>query len=104
MTSNFGSLLSEMGGWHVGCENEHRYAGAVDHALAAGYLSYRQHWIPLDSTVVQAYELTDAGLAKVRELCGKRIATSAEKRRTWYREKAALLHAVDIATFTKRTR
>ena len=89
MRSDFGRLLAEMGGWEVGCDNESRHSGALDHAMARGYVTLGQHWARDLGKMVPAYELTDDGLEQVRKLCGEKTARHVEKNRTFYREKAA---------------
>ena len=82
-------LLADMGGWQVGCDNERRYTGALDHAMAKGYVTHGQHWAPDLGKLIPAYELTDEGIEQVRKLCGKKTAAHTEKNRTFYRERVA---------------
>lgn len=89
MRSDFGRLLADVGGWQVGCDNERRYSGFLDHAMANGYVTHRRHWAPDQGKLIPAYELTDDGIEQVRKLCGERTAKHAEKNRTFYRDKVA---------------
>ena len=83
-----GKVLSEVGGWHVGCQNDVESADLVCIARARGYVTERMHYAPAIPEGVAAYELTDAGIEAVRELCGEENAMYAERVRSWYRENA----------------
>lgn len=83
-----GNVLSKIGGWHVGCQNDVENAGLVRLARERGYITQRTHYAPAIPEGVAAYELTDVGIEAVRTLCGEEVATHAERVRSWYRAKA----------------
>lgn len=87
--SHLGHLLSEMGSWHVGCANQMRYEAAVDLADSNGWLQKRRHYAPMIPEGVDAWELTDKGLAQVGILCGPSVRAQAEKTRQWYRDNSS---------------
>ena len=86
--SPFGGMLAEIGGWHIGCENEAENAAAVRMAVERGFVTQRTHYALAFPEGVPAYELTNAGLEEVRRLCGDETTKNAEKTRAWYRENA----------------
>lgn len=87
--SNYGLMLECIGGWTIGCENHTDNRAAVDRAIAGGLVGERIHRCPIDPEGWPSFELTDAGIEKVRELRGERGAMAAQKMRQWYRDNAA---------------
>lgn len=83
-----GWVLSQIGGWHVGCQNAEERASEVDECDARGLIGRRTHYAPMIQEGVSAFELTDAGLAQLKEWCGDEVAMYAEKSRAWYRASA----------------
>lgn len=83
-------LLTEIGGWHVGCQNERQYAFFVNFALGAGLVDYRWHYAPAIPEGVQAYELTDKGIDAIRHAFGIDAADGAARCRAWYRERTSI--------------
>ena len=84
--SDFGDMLRSIGGWTITCENHQENKAAVDRAIAEGLVGERIHRCPIDPKGWPCFELTDAGIEKVRELKGDAAAAGAEKQRQWYRE------------------
>lgn len=87
--ADFGVLLSSIGGWTVGCENHLDNMNGVERAKALGLVGVRIHKALIDSKGWECFELTDAGIEKVRELRGDAVASTAIRQRQWYRDNAA---------------
>lgn len=81
-------MLTEIGGWHVGCYNDQGARAAVEYAIAQGWVGMRMHFAPAIPEGVQAYELTDEGLAHVRRTLGEKAFQRAGSMRKWYRDYA----------------
>lgn len=86
---DFGRMLSSIGGWTIGCMNHLENAAAVERAKAEGLVGVRIHKAPIDPAGWECFELTDAGIDKVRELRGDKAAADATRARQWYRDNAA---------------
>jgi len=76
-------LLIDIGGWHVGCENAIEAAMAVEYVLNSGWVNYRTHYARAYPKGVEAYEITDSGLAML-EKWGSDVPAIVKKRE-WYR-------------------
>lgn len=87
--SDYGRMLQSIGGWTIGCENHLDNLNAVERAKAEGLVGERIHRCPLSPKGWPCFELTDAGLDKVRELRGPVAARKAADMRQWYRDNAA---------------
>jgi hypothetical protein len=77
-------MLTQIGGWAVGCYNDQEAHQAVACAIDRGWVGNRTHYCP-DGVVWPAYELTDAGLEKVKALYGQSAYDAQCKKRQWYR-------------------
>ena len=87
--ADFGRMLESIGGWTIGCENHVANKANVDRAIAEGLVGERIHKAPIDVKGWPCFELTDAGIDKVRELRGAVSARRAMDTRQWYRDNAA---------------
>lgn len=87
--SDFGRLLQSIGGWTIGCINHIENTSAVDRAKAEGLIQTRIHRAPIDPRGWECFELTDAGIEKVRALKGDEAAIAAKNMRQSYRNNAA---------------
>lgn len=80
-------LLTEIGGWHVGCHNDCAARKAVEYAIGQGWVGTRIHFAPAIPEGALAYELTDEGLAYIRRTLGEKSFQAAGKARKWYRDR-----------------
>lgn len=87
--SDYGLMLECIGGWTIGCQNHMENKAAVERAIAEGLVGERIHKAPIDPKGWPCFELTDAGIEKVRELRGEKAAVGAEATRQWYRDNSA---------------
>lgn len=87
--SNFGLMLECIGGWTIGCQNHEENKDAVQRAIDQSLVGERIHRAPIDPAGWPCFELTDAGIDKLRELRGDGAAIAAQRRRQWYRDNAA---------------
>lgn len=86
-STDVNGLLTQIGGWHVGCCNDVETRPAVEYAIARGWVSTRTHYAPAFPEGVRAYELTDEGLAYIRRVLGEREFKRAGIARKWYRDR-----------------
>lgn len=86
-STDVGFMLTEIGGWHVGCVSHCEATEAVDYARNCGYVTIRMHYAPAIPEGVEAFEVTDAGIAELRRLRGDKAAEDALMVRGWYRER-----------------
>jgi hypothetical protein len=86
-------LLTAIGGWHVGCYNAVEAREAVEYVERQGYVGRRMHYAPMIPEGVEAYELTDEGLAYLRRVQGEKAFQAAGKMRKWYRDRVKALEA-----------
>lgn len=84
---DLGALLSEIGGWHVGCQNHEETAEAVALCEAKGWIGRRVHYAPVFPDGVAAFEITETGLKQL-EAWGRDAKKVAEVRK-WYRDNSA---------------
>lgn len=88
--SGLGELLQHVGAWRVGSECHVEVDALVTRAERDGYVGRRLHYAPAHPTEGDpAFEITDAGLAKLKELAGDEAAAEALRIRTWYRERTS---------------
>lgn len=80
-------MLTEIGGWHVGCYNDVEAREAVEYAKDQGWVGTRMHYAPAIPEGALAYELTDEGLAYIRRVCGEKSFRAAGNARKWYRDR-----------------
>lgn len=88
-STDLGFMLSQIGGWHVGCYNHREAAAAVDYAIERKLVTTRTHYAPAIPEGSEAFELTEAGVAECRRLWGDRLADQALETRKWYRDHTA---------------
>lgn len=86
-------MLTEIGGWHVDCYNDREARKAVEYAKEQGWVGRRTHYAEAFPEGSPAYELTDAGLDRVRKVYGETGYAAAHKQRQWYRDRAHLRFA-----------
>ena len=87
--SDEGRMLASVGGWAVGCENHLEQRALVERCEAAGFIGRRRHVVPVAGDPGwEAFELTDAGLERLRALCGEVVYRHAANSRDWYRRRA----------------
>lgn len=79
-------MLTEIGGWAVGCYNDRYARQAVQYALDQKWVGYRTHYTP-DGDTWPAYELTDEGLDRVRAIFGQAPYNEQVRKRQWYRDR-----------------
>lgn len=79
-------MLTCIGGWHVGCENDHEARPAVEYAIGQGWVGTRMHYAPAFPEGVLAYELTDEGLDWILRKQGLSAFNDASRMRKWYRD------------------
>lgn len=84
--TDFNYLLTEVGGWHVGCQNDREDREAVRYGIQHGLIGTRRHYAEAWPDGVDAYELTDAGLDYVAQRCGLKAFDTAKRVREWYRD------------------
>lgn len=82
-------MLTQIGGWAVGCYNDREARAAVVYAIERGWVGERVHYTPSGETW-HAYELTDAGIAEVGRLYGDATREDQIKRRQWYRDRVPI--------------
>ncbi len=82
-------LMTEIGGWWVGCVAACEKAAAVTEADRRGFLGRRMHYAPAVPEGVEAHELTDAGIHFLAEHAGISTARAAIAQRQWYRDHSA---------------
>jgi hypothetical protein len=87
-STDVNGMLTEIGGWHIGCYNERRSGAAVAYAIDREWVGKRTHYFP-DGKTSPAYELTDAGLQRIEDSYGPKAREKADERRQWYRNRAA---------------
>lgn len=87
MVTGLADLLQHIGGWRVGCINHTEVEALVAKAERDGYVGRRLHYAPQHPTEGDpAFEVTDEGLRKLRELAGADQAEDANRARQWYRD------------------
>lgn len=80
-------LLRSIGGWRVGCENHLEKAALVQLAINVGYVGTRLHYAPQHPDEGDlAFEVTDSGIEKVREMAVEYVAEEISNMRKWYRD------------------
>jgi hypothetical protein len=79
-------MLTQIGGWAVGCYNDREARQAVQYAIEHGWVGKRTHYCP-DGDTWPAYELTESGLTRVREVYGEKGFEAANRMRQWYRDR-----------------
>lgn len=86
--TDFNWLITSVGGWHVGCQNDHREAReAVQYGIDQGLIGTRRHYAEAFPEGSECYELTDKGLAYVAKVLGRKSFEAAHKMREWYRDR-----------------
>jgi hypothetical protein len=92
-STDVNDMLSEIGGWQVGCYNEREARQAVELAKSMGWVQLRTHYGPAyPPDGVPAYEVTDAGLQRIEDSWGPEARKSAEEIRQLYRDSAVRAH------------
>lgn len=80
-------LLTQIGGWGVGCYNQGQAEKAVNFAVEMGWVGIRVHHAPAyPPHGVLCFEVTDRGLSYLRGL-GEDVYAKALKMRQWYRDR-----------------
>lgn len=79
-------MLTEIGGWAVDCYNDREARQAVEYAIDQKWVGRRTHYTPGGETW-PAYELTDSGLERVKQLFGDKHYEEQLKKRQWYRDR-----------------
>jgi hypothetical protein len=85
--TDLGYMLSEITGWMVKCPNHNEHKSAVILAEENGWVGRRTHYAPAFPEGVEAFEITDAGIAKLNDW--GRSGDAAKKTRQWYRDNAS---------------
>lgn len=85
--TDFHHLMTEVAGWHVGCEHDREDREAVQYGVTQGLIGLRRHYAPAFPDGVDAYELTDAGLDYLAKNKGLKQFYLASRVREWYRER-----------------
>lgn len=88
MPHNLSWVLSSIGGWHVGCQNEVENIDAVSYAKDHGFVTIRIHYAPAIPDGSIAYELTDAGFDELAKMSDLETVERALRARRWYRNNA----------------
>jgi hypothetical protein len=83
-------MLTQIGGWHIGCYNDQEARQAVEYAKERRWIGERIHYADAFPEGSLAYELTDAGLERVRAVYGDKGHAAAQKQRQWYRNRSHL--------------
>jgi len=83
---SLGSVLTNAGGWAVGCYCDRDNREEVRYAVAMKWLGTREHFAPAIPEGMIFYELTDAGIEKIGEIYDAKAVESARKGRQWYRD------------------
>lgn len=89
-STDVNGMLTEIGGWAVGCYNDQYARAAVDYAIERGWVGERTHYTPNGETW-PAYELTDAGLDEVGKRSGDASRQEQIKKRQWYRDRVPVV-------------
>ncbi|TXH57554.1 MAG: hypothetical protein E6Q97_04250 [Desulfurellales bacterium] len=86
---DLGGMLVEITGWQLGCDNAAKRARDIIAAINDGLVGFRTHFAKAFPDGVEFYEITDKGLAYVRERCGDEAAEWASDNREFYRKNAS---------------
>lgn len=84
-----GSMLVEITGWQLGCQNAARAARAIIDAIDSGLVGFRMHYALAFPAGVEFYEITDKGIEYVRAHNGDAAAAWASETRDFYRQKTS---------------
>lgn len=81
-------LLTQIGGWGVGCYNQGQAEAAVNFAVERGWVTIRvHHAAAYPSHGVLCFELTDAAMSYLERIGGPRVRIKALQMRQWYRDR-----------------
>ena len=95
-TTDVNHLLRWIGGWHVRSQAATDANAAIAYAVARGWITVRLHYSPAIPEGQLAYEVTDAGIRRVRLELGEAHAEATEAMRQWYRTLARLHKAAKL--------
>lgn len=81
-------LLTQIGGWGVGCYNQGQAEKAVNFAVEMHWVGIRvHHAAAYPPHGVLCFEVTDTGLNYLRRVGGESVHAKALKMRQWYRDR-----------------
>lgn len=84
-------LLSEVGGWECGCQNQVRYANYIALMTLGDYITTRVHFSSVCKEGALAWEITDKGLQLYAQHFGLDAMKRVEKVRKFYRDNSSTL-------------
>lgn len=82
------SMLSEVVGWAVGCDNEEAHRCEVAALKDCGYITTRRHRAPIGEW--DAYALTAAGFDRLAKIGYGEMHDNAVRAHQWYAERGSL--------------
>lgn len=81
-------LLTQIGGWGVGCYNQGQSEKAVNFAVEQRWVGLRVHHAPAyPAHGVLCFEVTDVGLSYLERVGGPLVRIKALEMRKWYRDR-----------------
>jgi len=86
--TDLGGLLAQIGTWPPGAEQVAEHFTAVQYALDEGLIVVRKHYDAAHPDGANAFEVTDAGLDKLKELHGDEMAQEASRIREFHRNES----------------
>lgn len=84
-------LLSDVGGWQCGCDNERRFANHISTMLLNDCITTRMHYCQVDKEGTRAWEITDKGLAVYEKHMDAESRKRVENVRKFYRDNSSTL-------------
>ena len=80
-------FLGQVGSWYVNSKEARQHKARIQKFRAKEMISVRRHGTAYGK-VVEAYELTDTGLARLEQIAGQTAANHARIRRQYLRDQA----------------
>ena len=80
-------FLGQVGAWYVNSKEAQQHKARIQKFGAKGLISIRRHKTTYGK-VVEAYELSDAGLARLEQIAGQTAANQARIHRQYLRDQA----------------
>jgi hypothetical protein len=84
--ADLAAVLASVDGAPVGGYMHNKMLSTVAYADKHGWIARRMQPVPVPPVQIETLELTDAGLARLRELRGDAAANETQAQRDWYRK------------------